>query len=90
MRLIPNEGLIHDIVTSDAMRGMGVGPFMVSRFTPVLLHEYGATKIIIDVNVKNHASLRMMNKAGLSVDHNKIYVSAFGNLVFEQVLRKCA
>ena len=88
VKLMPNEGLIHDIVTGEKSRGMGVGPFMVSRIALVLVKEYGLSRIIIDVNIKNHASLRMMEKVGLRIDHKMFYVSAFGKLVLQLMLKK--
>jgi len=90
MKLMPNEGLIHDIVTAEKWRGMKVAPFMVSRIAPVLLKRYRLSRIIIDVNIKNHPSLRMMDKIGLRVDHQMLCVSAFGKLVLQQVLKKYA
>jgi hypothetical protein len=87
VRLMPNEALIHDIVTGESFRGMGVGPFMVGRISSALLGEYGVSKIIVDVNVKNHASLRMMEKAGLQAQLRVCSISAFGTLAFEKVIR---
>jgi hypothetical protein len=87
VRLEPNEALIHDIVTGENSRGMGVGPFMVGRIASALLGEYGVSKIIIDVNVKNHSSLRMMQKAGLQTNQRVFSVSAFGTLAYEKVLK---
>jgi hypothetical protein len=84
MRLMPNEALIHDIVTGENFRGMGVGPFMVGRMASILLDEYRVSRIIVDVNVRNGSSLRMMNKAGLKVQQQVLYVSAFGRLVLEK------
>jgi GNAT superfamily N-acetyltransferase len=88
MRLMPNEGLIHDIVAGEKWRGIGVGPFMVSRIAPELLKEYGLNRIIIDVNIKNRASLRMMAKVGLRIDHKTLCVSAFGKLALQLVLKR--
>jgi RimJ/RimL family protein N-acetyltransferase len=88
MKLIPNEGLIHDIVTSEKRRGMGVGPFMVSRMTQILLKEYGLSRIIIDVNIRNHASLRMHEKLGFRIDHKMLYASVFGRSVLQLELKK--
>lgn len=90
IELMPNEGLIHDIVTGQEFRGMRVGPFMVSKIAPLLLREYGLTRIIIDVNIRNRASLGMMDKVGLRIDHKMLYVSAFGKLVLQLVLKKYA
>jgi|SRR5580692_484860 RimJ/RimL family protein N-acetyltransferase len=87
VRLEPNEALIHDIVTGENFRGMGVGPFMVGRIASALLGEYRVRKIIIDVNVKNHSSLRMMQKAGLQTNQRVFSVSAFGTLAYEKVLK---
>jgi hypothetical protein len=88
MRLMPNEGLIHDIVTGEKSRGMGVGTFMVSKIASVLITKYGLSRVIIDVNVRNTASLRMMEKAGLRPDQKMIYVSALGKLVVQLELTK--
>jgi hypothetical protein len=90
IKLMPNEGLIHDIVTGEKSRGMGVGPFMVSRIAPVLLKEYRSSRIIIDVNIRNRISMRMMEKAGLRIDHKMLYVSIFKKLALQLVLKKYA
>jgi hypothetical protein len=83
MRLMPNEGLIHDIVSGTKWRGMGVGPFMVSGMAAVLLKEYGLSRIIIDVNIRNRASLRMMDRLGLRIHNKTLNVSAFGRLLLQ-------
>jgi RimJ/RimL family protein N-acetyltransferase len=88
MRLMPNEALVHDIVTGEAFRGKGIGPFMVGRICCVLLGEVGVSKIIIDVNVRNSRSLRMMEKAGLEVNQKVLSISAFGGLVSQKLLRQ--
>jgi RimJ/RimL family protein N-acetyltransferase len=90
MKLMPNEGLIHDIVTGDKFRGMGVGPFMVGRISSILLNDYKIDKIIIDVNSRNTSSLRMMNKAGVRMKEKVLYVSLFGGRLFEKVLKQYA
>lgn len=90
MRLMPNEALIHDIVTGEKFRGLGVGPFMVGRIASVLLAEFGVSRIIIDVNVRNNPSLRMMDKVGLHVRQKVLSISAFGTLAFEKVLKRYA
>jgi len=90
MRLMPNEALVHDIVTGEKSRGMGVGPFMVGRIASALLHQYKVSKIVIDVNVKNKPSMRMMEKAGLQVNQRVFAVSVLGTLAFEKVLKRYA
>lgn len=87
MKLMPNEGLIHDIVTGEKFRGMGVASFMVRSITSVLLGEHGSSRIIIDVNTRNRPSLRMLKSIGLRVDHRMIAVSAFGTLLFKLTLK---
>jgi hypothetical protein len=86
MKLMPNEALVHDIVTGKAFRGRGIGPFMVGRISSVLLNELGVRKIIIDVNVRNGPSLRMMEKAGLKANEKTLSVSAFGRLISRKLL----
>ncbi len=88
VKLKANEALIHDIVTGEQFRGMRVGPFMVGRMCTFLLGESGASKIIIDVNVRNSRSLRMMDKVGLQIDHTTLSISACGKLVSERLLRQ--
>jgi RimJ/RimL family protein N-acetyltransferase len=88
IRLMPDEALIHDIVTGEKFKGKGVGPFMVARISSVLLKEYAVSRIIIDVNSRNHASLRMMEKAGLRVRQQALYVSVFEKLTYEKVLKQ--
>jgi glycosyltransferase involved in cell wall biosynthesis len=88
MRLMPREALIHDIVTGENFRGMGVGPFMVGRIAAILLNEYRVSRIIIDVNSRNVPSLRMMEKAGLKVKEQMLYISAFGRLVLQRAVSR--
>jgi RimJ/RimL family protein N-acetyltransferase len=87
MRLLPNEALIHDIVTARSLRGMGVGPFMVSRMASKLLDEYRVNRIIIDVSCRNHPSLRMMEKVGLHSEERVLSVSLFSKLAFQRTLK---
>lgn len=88
IRLGPNEGLIHDIVTGQKSRGMRVGPFMLSKMSEVLIAEYRLSKIIIDVNIRNRPSLKMMNHAGLRNDHSMVAVSILGKFLLQKKLRK--
>lgn len=88
MRLMPNEALIHDIVTAEKFRGKGVGPFMVGRISSTLLNEFRVSRIVIDVNVWNKPSSRMMGKAGVPINQKVICISALGRLVFEKVLKQ--
>jgi len=90
IRLMPNEALVHDIVTGEGSRGMGVGPFMLGRIASLLLNEHRVSKIVIDVNVKNKSSLRMMEKAGLRPNREVLSVSALGTLALEKVLKQYA
>src|SRR5215475_4016117 len=88
MKLMPKEALIHDIVTGTNYRGSGIGPFMVTHILPALFQCHRAKRVIIDVNLKNAPSLKMMNKAGLQADHRALAVSAFQKLAFHKVLKK--
>ncbi len=87
MKLLPQEALIHDIVTGESFRGLGVGPFMLGKIASALLGEYGIRKIIVDVNIRNRPSLRMMDKAGLRAKEQMLYVSAFGKLALQRSLQ---
>lgn len=87
MALMPREALIHDIVTSEKSRGLGIGPFMVGGFVQVLLNEYRPSRIIIDVNVRNTSSLRMMQKVGLSPQERVFSVSACNHLLFHKAVK---
>ena len=87
VKLVPNEALIHDIVTGERFRGRGVGPFMVGKIASALLNEQRLGRIVIDVNVKNRPSLRMMQKAGLRTEEQVFCISAFGRPVLEKVVR---
>jgi RimJ/RimL family protein N-acetyltransferase len=87
IKLKPGEALIHDIVTGEQFRGMGIGPYMVQQISTFLLRECGVSKIIIDVNSSNQPSLRMMAKAGLPVKERVLYISAFGSFVWQKVLQ---
>lgn len=86
MPLMPNEALIHDIVTAPNCRGMGVGPFMVGRMASTLLNDYRVSRIIIDVSCRNYPSLRMMEKVGLQSKERVFTLSLFGKLAFRKTL----
>ncbi len=86
MRLEPNEALVHDIVTGEQFRGRSIGPFMVHGILEYLIAAKAVSKVIVDVNIRNRPSLRMMEKAGLTIHESKLYVSALGKLAFEKVL----
>ena len=86
MRLMPNEALIHDVVTGERSRGMGVARFMVASLGTALFEQYGACQIIVDVNVRNGTSLRVMQKAGFPMRETVLSLSAFGHLVFQKTI----
>jgi RimJ/RimL family protein N-acetyltransferase len=88
MKLMASEALVHDIVTGEKYRGMGVGAFMVGRISSMLLGEYGARKIVIDVNFRNRRSMRMMEKAGLQLNQQVLSISALGKLISQNVLKQ--
>lgn len=88
MELQPNEGLIHDIVTSDEFRGRGIGSFMTSIMARALIEDHRLSRVEVDVNVRNVASVRVMKKVGLRVDRKVLYVSALGRLLVRWILRK--
>jgi len=46
------------------------------------------SKIVIDVNVRNRASLRMMEKLGLQINKRTLSISAFGKLISHRVLKQ--
>jgi hypothetical protein len=87
MKLMPNEAIAHDGVTGEMFRGMGVGSFMVGSLAFVLLDQYKVSKIMFDVNIRNSASLRMVAKAGIQTKETVLYVSTFGKLLFQKVLK---
>lgn len=87
-KLMYNEGLVHDNVVSENFRGLRIGPFMESSMFSVLFSEYGLSKIIADVNVRNRASLQMFPKLGLRVNRKVLYVMVFDKLILKPVLRK--
>jgi RimJ/RimL family protein N-acetyltransferase len=89
-KLMPNEALLHDVVTSEKVRRMGVGAFLESGMPAALFKEYGISKMITDVNVRNHASLGMLAKVGFQVDHKRLLVSVFGKSVLQLALKKYA
>lgn len=86
MRLMPKEALIHDIVTGTNFRGLGIGPYMVTQIVPILFGHESVQRIVIDVNVKNTPSLKMMRKAGLRAKEKAVAVSLFQNLIYRKTL----
>jgi RimJ/RimL family protein N-acetyltransferase len=88
MPLAPREALIHDIVTGEGFRGKGIGSFMTGQIADILLRDFGAQKIIIDVNIRNRPSLRMMERAGLRRRSQMVYVTALGTLAFSLRIRE--
>jgi hypothetical protein len=87
-KIMPNEGLLHDDVVSEKIRGMGVGGFLESRMLVLLFNKYGLNKITTDINVSNRASVRMTEKVGLRIDHKVLYVAAFGKMILKLVLKR--
>ena len=87
MRLQPGEALIHDIVTGEPYRGMGVGPFMTANMCRTLLTGDLSTNVVIDVNVRNTPSLRMMNKVGLYAKRTVLSISTLGRLLAQKNIR---
>jgi GNAT superfamily N-acetyltransferase len=85
MKLKHREGLIHDVVAGESFRGLGVGPFLVSRIASVLLKEHGLRKVIVDIKANNQASLSMMHKVGLRIDHRELCISVLSRLVYQKV-----
>lgn len=90
MPLMPNESVMHDVVTADHCRGMGIASFLVGSIAAALLNDYQVNRIILDVNVRNAPSLRMLEKAGVQIREMVLYVSAFGTLAFHKTLRRYA
>lgn len=88
IRLLPNEALIHDIVTGERFRGRAVGPFMIGRMCYALLNDHNVKRIVIDVNARNTTSLRMMNKTGLHASQQVLYICALGKFVWEKLLKE--
>jgi hypothetical protein len=87
-KIMYNEGTVHDNIVSEKFRGMLVGPFMETRMFELLLMEYRLSRIFAEVNVKNRASLRMLERARLRIDHRMLCVSLFGKPVLELVVKK--
>jgi hypothetical protein len=85
-----NEGVVHDNIVSEKFRGMRIGPFMESNMFELLFKEYALRRVIADINVKNRASLRMLEKMGLRPDYRILYIAVLGKPVFQLVLRKYA
>ena len=83
MKLGPNEALIHDVVTSEKSRGMRIGPYMMSQMITTLFKEYGVSRIVTEVHFRNRASMRMMDRVGLRMEHKVISVCALGKLVLQ-------
>jgi len=86
--LMPNEGLIHDIVVGEKFRGMSVGSYMVGRMAETLFKEYEVRRVIVDVNIKNRPSLRMMKKSGLRIAKIMFFVSVLGKRVSHVALKR--
>ena len=89
-KVMYNEGVAHDIVISENFRGMRVGPFIESNLFALLFKEYGLSRVITDVNMRNHAQMQLLTKLGLRVDHKMLYVSLLGRPVLEVSCKKYA
>jgi hypothetical protein len=83
-----SEGVAYDGIVSEKFRGMLVGPFMLTRLFESLFKEYGVSRITGDSNVKNRASLRCWEQAGIRINHKILYVSLLSKPVLELVLKK--
>ena len=86
IRLGTNDALIHDIVTGDRSKGLGIGPFMVANIAAALFNTYEVKRIVVDVNRSNAPSLNMMRKVGLQQKEQALYISLLGKLVLEKNL----
>ncbi len=86
VRLMPKEALIHDIVTSAKYRGLGIGGFMLTGISRVLFRKHEAVRIIVDVNVRNASSLKMMRNTGVEAKHRCLSISIFQRPVFVKIL----
>jgi hypothetical protein len=87
MRLLPNEAVLHDGVTGERSRGMGVGTYMVASLSVALMTEHKVSRIVADINVRNRPSLRMMEKLGLEAKESTLSVCALGSLVWQMKMR---
>jgi len=88
IKLKPNEALIHDVVVGKKSRGCSVGPFMVSQITKNIFTELKSDKIIVDVSIRNKASIRMMEKSGLRVTKMVLYISLLNKKILGLTLKK--
>jgi hypothetical protein len=87
MRLLPHEAVLHDGVTGERSRGMGVGTYMVASLSVALMTEHKVSRIVADINVRNRPSLRMMEKLGLKAREASLSVCALGSLVWQMKMR---
>jgi hypothetical protein len=89
-KLMPDEGLLHDMVVGENYRKMQVAAFLVSNLPITLFREYKLRRLITDINVRNHASLQLATKNGLRRDHKMVFVSVFGRSVLKLMIEKCS
>ena len=87
-KLMPNEGMFHDIVVSENFRRMRIGAFMESSMPASLFKEFGLSRLITDVNIENRGSLGMLEKVGFRIDNKTLYVSVFGRSVVQLIIKK--
>jgi hypothetical protein len=83
MKLLPNEALAHDGVASDRLRGMRIGPYMVSEILTVLVRDIQVDKVVWDVHFLNRASMRMLDKLGVKRECRVVSIWALGRLAFQ-------
>lgn len=87
-KLMPNEALLHDIVASEKVRRLRVGAFLESGLPAQLFQRYRISRMFMDVNINNRASLGMLAKVGFRIDHKRLLVSVFGRSVLQLVLKR--
>lgn len=83
VRLQPNEALLHDVVTSDRLRGQQIGPYMVGRLFETLILDHRVDRILWDVHFANEASMRMFEKLGLMSERRVVSLCILGQLIHQ-------
>lgn len=83
----PGDALIHHCNVDPRFRGRGIYPFMLNALVSILKASASANRILVDTNVRNHSSIRGIEKGGFDRLGQGWYLQFAGRTVFKwQVL----
>jgi RimJ/RimL family protein N-acetyltransferase len=84
MDIRQNEALIHFCSVSQDQRGRNIYPAMLGALCQRLFTEASVSRVFIDTDINNQASLRGIGKVGFRPLGTGLYILLLGHLVFKR------